>query len=205
KNRERVGRRFRCKRTIRTLQYNDHGYLTADQFGEQRREPIVSTLCPPVLDRQVLAFDVTGFLQASAESGEVLAVGFDRCEMNKPNHRHLRLLRARRQRPCSRAAECSQQSPPSDGDRHTPLPCEVRKGKDTTPLARCPNSAAPGASGAARRAPASTHRRLRHARACFQELSALPPESGQIADDLVCSAKSTLMQCSKLRRYQRCK
>ena len=101
-----MGRRFRCKRTIRTLQYNDHGYLTADQFGEQRREPIVSTLCPPVLDRQVLAFDVTGFLQASAESGEVLAVGFDRCEMNKPNHRHLRLLRTRHERPRGcRAAE----------------------------------------------------------------------------------------------------
>ena len=38
------------------------------------------------------------------------------------------LLRARRERPrhC-RAAECSQQFPPSDGDCHTPLPREVRK------------------------------------------------------------------------------
>src|SRR5262249_28509095 len=27
-----------------------------------------------------------------------------------------------------RAAECDQQFPPSDGDCHTPLPCEVRKG-----------------------------------------------------------------------------
>src|SRR5215471_7069683 len=27
-----------------------------------------------------------------------------------------------------RAAECGQQFPPSDGDCHTPLPCEVRKG-----------------------------------------------------------------------------
>src|SRR5262249_53613594 len=38
-------------------------------------------------------------------------------------------LRARRERPCSRrAAECGQQFPPSDGDCHAPLPCEVRKG-----------------------------------------------------------------------------
>ena len=38
-------------------------------------------------------------------------------------------LRARRERPrCCRPAECSQQSPPSDGDCHTPLPSEVRKG-----------------------------------------------------------------------------
>src|SRR5262249_23799009 len=45
----------------------------------------------------------------------------------------------------SRPAECGQQFPPSDGDCHTPLPCEVRKGNDTTPRACCPNSAAPGA------------------------------------------------------------
>src|SRR5215467_4940133 len=48
----------------------------------------------------------------------------------------LRLLRPRRERPrCCRAAECSQEFPPSDGDCHTPLPREVRKGNNTTPLA----------------------------------------------------------------------
>src|SRR5262249_54399190 len=46
---------------------------------------------------------------------------------------HAWLLRARRERPRRRrAAECSQQFPPSDGDCHTPLPCEVRKSNDTT-------------------------------------------------------------------------
>src|SRR5262250_1414576 len=30
-----------------------------------------------------------------------------------------------------------QQFPPSDADCHTPLPCEVRRGKDTTPRACC--------------------------------------------------------------------
>jgi hypothetical protein len=38
-------------------------------------------------------------------------------------------------RPTSRAAECDQQFPPSDGDCHTPLPREVRKGNGTTPRA----------------------------------------------------------------------
>ena len=47
-----------------------------------------------------------------------------------------------------RAAERGQQFPPSDGDCHTSLPREVRKGKDTTPRACCPNSAAPGAGRA---------------------------------------------------------
>ena len=50
-------------------------------------------------------------------------------------HCKLSLLRARRERPRGRAAECSQQFPPSEGDCHTPLPCEVRKGNDTTPRA----------------------------------------------------------------------
>src|SRR6516225_3489808 len=58
----------------------------------------------------------------------------------EPNGRRLaRLLRARNQRPprCC-AAECCQQLPSSDGDCHTPLPCEVRRGKDTTRQACCP-------------------------------------------------------------------
>src|SRR5262249_61137949 len=47
-----------------------------------------------------------------------------------------RLLRACPERPRSRrVAECDQQFPPSDGDCHTPLPCEVRRGNDTTPRA----------------------------------------------------------------------
>src|SRR5215472_16137664 len=46
----------------------------------------------------------------------------------------LRMRPACHQHPSRRRpAECSQQLPPSDGDCHTPLPCEVRKGKDTTP------------------------------------------------------------------------
>src|SRR5215470_16117187 len=33
------------------------------------------------------------------------------------------MLRARRERPRRRTAECGQQFPPSDSDCHTPLPC----------------------------------------------------------------------------------
>src|SRR6516164_5654770 len=56
---------------------------------------------------------------------------------------------ARRERPRGRsAAERGYQFPPSDGDCHTPLPREVRKGNDTTRQACCPNSAAPGAGEA---------------------------------------------------------
>src|SRR5215467_5722985 len=59
-----------------------------------------------------------------------------RSSIQETDHRHGWLLRARRERPRGRrAAECGQQFPPSDIDCHTPLPCEVRKGKDTTPRA----------------------------------------------------------------------
>ena len=59
------------------------------------------------------------------------------CHANRPNA--LALLRPRRERPRGRrAAKCGQQLPPSDGDCHAPLPCEVRKWNDTTPRACCP-------------------------------------------------------------------
>src|SRR5947208_14640651 len=105
-DRDRLGRPFGGKRTTCALQYNDHGYLTANQFSDQRRQRIVSTLRPAVFDRHVLVLDVTGVTQASAKSGEILAVRFERCKVKKPNHRHRRLLRARRARPSgSRTAE----------------------------------------------------------------------------------------------------
>src|SRR5262249_48749239 len=67
----------------------------------------------------------------------------------RPDHRHRRLLRARRKRPRRRrAAECDQQFPLSDGDCHTPLPCEVRKGTIARRERAVPNSAAPGAGEA---------------------------------------------------------
>jgi hypothetical protein len=60
-DRDRLGCRFGCKRTLCALQYNDHGYLIASQFGSKGRQLIVSALCPPVCDGDVLALDVTGF------------------------------------------------------------------------------------------------------------------------------------------------
>src|SRR5262249_11868200 len=56
---------------------------------------------------------------------------------------------ARRERPRGRrAAECSQQFPPSDGDCHTPLPCaRCVKGRIPCCERTVPNSAAPGTGG----------------------------------------------------------
>src|SRR5262249_35063507 len=103
-----------------------------------------------IFDRDILTFDKACVLQALTEGGQELRSVTGSPGGEEPDHRH-RLLRARRERPRRRrAAERGQQFPSSDGDCHTRLPCEVRKGKDTTPRVCCPNSAA---SGAGRGAP----------------------------------------------------
>ena len=84
----------------------DHGHLSADQIGQQRRQAIVLDLQPVVLDRDVLAFDVAGFVEAFAERGHKAGVGIGRPVSDKPDHRQRRLLRPRRKRPRnSRTAE----------------------------------------------------------------------------------------------------
>src|SRR5215831_11876271 len=89
----------------------------------------------PSLDDEVLSFHIPEVTQSIEQS----AKGRRYIGKNAETIHFARLLRARRERPRNRGpAECGQQSPPSDGDCHTPLPCEVRKGDDTTPRACCP-------------------------------------------------------------------
>ena len=66
-DRDRLGRRFGCKRTLCAFQRNDHRYLTANQFSGQRCQLVVFTMCIPVFDRYVPALDITDFTQASAK------------------------------------------------------------------------------------------------------------------------------------------
>src|SRR6516162_765027 len=96
-------RSFGCKRGC-CANRGDHGHLSADQIGHQCRQAIVLGLQPVVLDRHVLAFDVAGFVEALAKRGHVARVGIGRPVSDKPDHGHRRLLRARRERPRSRAA-----------------------------------------------------------------------------------------------------
>src|SRR5262249_52845281 len=91
---------------------------------------------PAIFDRDVATLDIAGFLEALLDRFDKARVGTRQYAGEDSDHRHRRLLRACRKRPCSRcSAECSQQFSPSNGDCHTPLPREVRKWKDTTPRA----------------------------------------------------------------------
>src|SRR5262245_38492526 len=143
-DRDRRGRSFGRKRR-RIANRSDNADATADEVGHERRQAVVLAAEPAVLDGHVLALYVAGFGEAFTERACMAGGAIERPTADKADHRHRRLLRARRERPRrGRAAECGQKLPPSDGNCHTPLPCEVRKGKNTTPRACCPNSAAPG-------------------------------------------------------------
>ena len=69
-----------------------------------RRQSIVLALRPAIFDRHVPALDIAGFAQALAERGEPGSVCFGRRAVQEPDHRHRRLLRARRERPRRRRA-----------------------------------------------------------------------------------------------------
>src|SRR5262252_134438 len=97
---------------------------------------------PAVVDAYISPDDPAQFAEPLQER---CIAGLSFGIVRHPGHKHadapntLRLLRPRRERPRGRrAAKCGQQFPPSDGDCHTPLPCEVRKRKDTTPPVCCP-------------------------------------------------------------------
>src|SRR6516165_5946739 len=128
-----------------TADYDDID-LRPQQIADQRgyRVDIIPIMAKLVGD--VAPFDITEVAHPAHEFlAEWIVVRGSRPDV--PDTRRLAaLLRVRCKRPRGcRAAECGQQFPPSHGDCHTPLPCEVRKWNDTTPRACCPNSAAPGA------------------------------------------------------------
>src|SRR5262249_44133260 len=80
----------------------DHVDLTADQVGCQRRQTIVLTLRPAILDCDVLSFKVAGAFQALAECARSDCISIGGCAVEKSDHRHRPLLRARRERPGDR-------------------------------------------------------------------------------------------------------
>src|SRR5262245_4238773 len=79
--------------------------LATNEVGRLRRQSLVSTFRPTILDRHVLAFYVADFLQSWAKRGCVGCIPLRRCAVEEPDHRHCRLLRWGRQWPNSCANE----------------------------------------------------------------------------------------------------
>src|SRR6516164_2380611 len=99
--RRRLGRQYR---RITALRHNER-HMAAYEFCRQCGKAIVVTLRPAVFDRDVLAFDVAGFLQTLAERANEVRIRSGRSAMKITDHWNNRSLRARRERPCGRAAE----------------------------------------------------------------------------------------------------
>jgi hypothetical protein len=111
-DRNRAGRRLGRERAGGRGR-REHAYPALNEIGEQRRQPVVLPLRPAKLDRDIAALDVAGIAQALAESVDQVAECVGRAAANESDHRHRRLLRARRERPRDRAAEQGDELAPS--------------------------------------------------------------------------------------------
>src|SRR5262249_9175220 len=130
-DRNRVGGRLGSKRWCDT-NHDDHANLAADEIDCERRKVPVLVLRPAIFNRHVLPLNIADFRETPPNGLQAVGSTFKRSWGKESDHRHRRLLRLRPERPRRRsAAECGQHFPPSDGDCHTPLPCEVRKGNET--------------------------------------------------------------------------
>ena len=101
-DRDRRGRSFGRKRRTVTSR-SDNGHATADKVGHERQQAIVLATEPVVLDHHVLVLDVAGFAEAFIKRGCRACRAIDRPTADKADHRHRRLLRARRERPSGRS------------------------------------------------------------------------------------------------------
>jgi hypothetical protein len=79
--------------------YRNDTHLPIHQISRQLRQPIVSTLCPTILDRDVLTLEVAGFSKTSSEGTQEPCIRFDSASVEQPNDRHRRLLRTSHGRP----------------------------------------------------------------------------------------------------------
>src|SRR6516165_1235136 len=98
--------------------------LEQDELGGDLCKALAASVRPAILGRNGAPLGPPEFVKPLHKSGGPWSPGRGCRRAKIPDGRQLaRLLCARRQRPRYRAAECGQQSPPSDGDYHTPLPC----------------------------------------------------------------------------------
>ena len=102
---------------------DNHGHLTTNEIGRQRRQSIVLTVRPAVLDRHILSVDKSSLFQAASERGDDGIVTSSRRVPEEPDHRHRRLLRSRRERPSeARTTERGYKLASVDADSHLPQP-----------------------------------------------------------------------------------
>src|SRR5262249_26773956 len=94
-----------CRKRRRSRSRGNHGHLTMNQISRQCGQPFVLIPGEAIFDSDVLTLDKACVFQTLTERGEELWGVAGRPGGEDPDHWHHRLLRARRERPSSRAAE----------------------------------------------------------------------------------------------------
>src|SRR6516162_9343567 len=84
---------------------DDHSHLSSDEIGSKARQTFVSAVGPAILDRGVSANDNTRLAQAAVKRAEHVRGIAKPPAAEETNHRHRRLLRTCRERPCGRATK----------------------------------------------------------------------------------------------------
>src|SRR5262249_54243349 len=103
-DRRRRGCGFACLRRRNAGPY-DRGNLPAQKVGSQSWQSIFLIVRPAILDGDVFAFDESSIIQALTKGIDNIREASSRSASEKSDHRHRRLLRARRERPRGRAPE----------------------------------------------------------------------------------------------------
>jgi len=102
----------------------NHCDPSAYKLACESRQSIHLTFRPAVFDADIAVLDVTGLTQALVECGHGTRPRGGRCAVEKTDHRHRRLLRARRERPRRRrAAEEADELAPPYAEHGDSLPC----------------------------------------------------------------------------------
>src|SRR5262249_1138210 len=98
----------------RTICGSYHRDPTGHQVAGHRREPISLVLGKAIEDHHGLAFDIAGILQALAKPAQTVRERVRGSGMKKPDDRHRRLLRPRRERPRGGSAgkQSGERAPP---------------------------------------------------------------------------------------------
>ena len=112
--RDRRGRRFGVNDRRSAADCNDYRDPSGDKIGRQYWQSVILTVGPTEGDVNVLAFDIARVPQSQPKCHLVRSRFARRPAAEEPNHRHRRLLRARRERPrgCRAAKQGDELTPP---------------------------------------------------------------------------------------------
>src|SRR5262245_1776807 len=102
-------KRTRTRTKNRRLSENPTNSAAQSRFHQVSRlaalTVLIMVLGAAVFARHIAALDIAGLLQALAKAPKAPRLPVRRLGIEMADHRHRRLLRARRERPCRRTAE----------------------------------------------------------------------------------------------------